>query len=106
MSILKGYSSDWLIGWSQDWLIGWGLGHPTIAVSQQEGQGSSSCSVLNASCLTTSNLALESFRIPRKLLVSSLPWHPKDVVLILAKECHSNKIAGLSCESEGRQAKN
>lgn len=73
-----------------------------MAVLQQEGQGSRSCSVHNTSWLTSPNLTLESLRTPRKLWVFSLPWGAKEMVLVLLKECHSSEIAGRASESEDK----
>lgn len=64
---------------------------PTVTVYLQKGQGSG-CLVLDARCLCSSNLALESRRIPAELFVFSLCWNPEKV--------SSNKR-----QSGGKQAK-
>ena len=51
------------------------------------------------------SLTLESCRIPGELLVFRLHWNPKNLVLILVSECHSNRIDELARETEGKQTK-
>lgn len=52
-----------------------------------------------------SNLVLESQRTPRDLLVFYLLFNVKEIILILAKECLSNRIDDLARENENKQAK-
>jgi hypothetical protein len=41
-----------------------------------------------------------AWKIPGLLLVFSLCWNPGDIVIILAKECHSNSIDKIAIEGE------
>lgn len=54
-------------------------------------------------CLSSPDLILGSWRIPRELLVFSRCWNLK--TLISTKECLSDRVNELASEREGKQAK-
>lgn len=83
-------------------LLKYGPCSPIIVVSQQKAPESGSCSVHGAECLCCSNLALRTCRAPASLqyTMESL----KKLVLILLKECYSNRRDGHTSKSEDKQA--
>lgn len=73
----KGTYTDWFTGYgpcSLQW-----RSHPQKAWKSGSGQRSED------GCLSSSSQALESWRIPKELLVSSLHWDPKSLVQIQMK---------------------
>lgn len=61
--------------------------------------------VHKAGCLCSPNLLLGSWRSPREMLVFSLCWDTKKLVLRMAKEHSSNRSDEHNGESERKQAK-
>lgn len=87
-----------------EWFTGCGLGSPTMLVCHQKGQESGS-SVYYKGHLNSSTLVLESWRIPRKLLVFSLCWNPDKVALRPLKEGIKRKTLPVSIKASKQKAK-